>query len=131
MMKLPNGWSIRPHKHMQGAWSVYDDTGQCVDWHGAEGFMRMFASAMNGHRWQESSYNADLNAKPGIQETPPFTVGDIVEKVSGAAYDRGEVRSVFKNQAGEFRVMVENPWHQLHVYSPSQLRPWDGVKRHG
>jgi hypothetical protein len=64
-----------------------------------------------------------------IQESDPtseckFKVGDLVSKPKGYTYD-GTVVSVFRNLAGEIRVVAElttgNGLGMLHIFSENQL----------
>lgn len=55
----------------------------------------------------------------------PFVVGDRVRKNSGYTFE-GEVRSVYTNKKGEWRVVVEmvnegNGNGMQHIFSPVQL----------
>lgn len=58
-------------------------------------------------------------------------VGDRVEKLKGYRWP-GVVRSVFKTEAGEERIVVECTVHEvrgaLHIYNPEQVRVIVGVK---
>lgn len=60
-------------------------------------------------------------------DRPPLHVGDMVSKTSGYIFE-GEVRAVYTNRKGEWRVVVEivNPMGNgdgmQHIFSPAQLQ---------
>jgi hypothetical protein len=70
-------------------------------------------------------------ARPPKTEGPPIvaqgaglSIGDKMRKLKGYTFN-GEVRSVFKNKAGEVRLVCElegeNGGGMLHIFSPSQV----------
>ena len=82
-------------------------------------------------RWQEL---AQLNQlphphllMPGMMlqipddKSRPLQVGDIVEKLTGDFYYKGEIVAAFTTLRGRRRFIVENPQGQLYIFNDKQL----------
>lgn len=62
--------------------------------------------------------------------TQRFKLGDRVIKSKGDYTFTGEIRAAFTKASGAIRYVVENPDGILHIFSDSNLEPYDYPKPH-
>jgi hypothetical protein len=97
--------------------------GDCTDRCTPHGRCNKDASMNCGPRTSDRGTNIkDLVAHYFCSEVA--VIGDYVEKIGGSYQAKGFLRSIFTNEAGDLRAVVEFESHagMLHIYNFGQLR---------